>query len=239
MKKFLLAAAGAAALTAGAAMAGEGSTWSLSGTFGATSDYMFRGQTQTDHDFAVQGGLTLSHDSGFYVGAWASNVDFGNGTDYELDLYAGYGGALSDSTTFDLNATYYLYPDAPNGTSYDYVEIGGSLTYTAGAFSLYGKTALAPEFFGDTGFAAWVGTGLGYQVTEFMRLSGNVGYQWIEDNTLAGIPDYTNYDLGATFTLDVLSLDVRYFGTDLNKAECYGGTDLCSERVVGSATIGF
>ena len=239
MKRILLAAAGMAALSGGVAMAAEGSSWSLSGTFGATSDYMFRGQTQTDHDFAVQGGLTLSHDSGFYVGTWASNVDFGNGTDYELDLYAGYGGALGDNLTYDVNATYYLYPDAPSGTSYDYAEFIGTLTYTADAFSIYGKTALSPEFFGKTGFAAWTGAGVGYQVSDFLKLSANTGYQWIEDNTLAGIPDYWNYDLGATLTLDVFSVDLRYYGTDLSQAECYGGTDLCDERLVGSATIGF
>ena len=240
MKRILLSAACVAALTTGVALAQDGdSSWSLSGTFGVTSDYMFRGQSQSNHDAALQAGLTVAHDSGFYLGAWGSTIDFGNDTDFELDLYAGYGGAISDSTTFDLNVTYYSYPNAPSGTAYDYTEVAGTITYSMDAFSIYAKTALTPEFFGDTGFGAWLGTGVGYQVMDGVKLSGNVGYQWIEDNALAGIPDYFNYDIGITGTYGIVSIDLRYFGTDLSEAECYGGSDLCSERFVGSAMLSF
>ncbi|BCW88283.1 hypothetical protein sos41_14220 [Alphaproteobacteria bacterium SO-S41] len=241
MKRILLSVACAAALTTGVALAQDegSSTWSLAGTFGVTSDYMFRGQSQTNHDAALQGSLTVAHDSGFYLGVWGSNVDFGNDTDFETDFYVGYGGAISDSTTYDLNVTYYAYPNAPDGTEYDYFETVGTVTYTSGDFSIYGKTALSPEFFGKTGFAAWLGTGVGYQVIDGVKISGNVGYQWIDDNTLAGIPDYFNYDVGVTGTYGILSIDLRYFGTDLSDIECYGGTDLCSERFVGSATLNF
>jgi uncharacterized protein (TIGR02001 family) len=242
MKRILLSAACAAALTTGGALAQDeasGSSWSLAGTFGVTSDYIFRGQTQTNHDAALQGSLTVSHDSGFYLGVWGSNVDFGNETDFEVDFYAGYGGSFNDSTTFDVNVTYYAYPNAEDFRNYDYFEVLGTVTYSMDAFSIYAKTALSPEFFGETGFAAWVGTGAGYEITDGIRVSGNVGYQWIEDNALAGIPDYFNYDIGVTGTFGIISVDLRYFGTDLSEAECYGGTDLCDERVVGTATLGF
>jgi hypothetical protein len=39
------------------------------------SDYVFRGVSQTDNQMAIQGGFDWGHDSGFYVGTWASNVD--------------------------------------------------------------------------------------------------------------------------------------------------------------------
>jgi|TARA_R110002050_G_scaffold124942_2_gene244312 uncharacterized protein (TIGR02001 family) len=67
-------------------MAGE-----LSTTVNATSDYTFNGVSQTDNSPALQASLDYAADDGWYVGAWASNVDFGGGDDtwLELDFYAG------------------------------------------------------------------------------------------------------------------------------------------------------
>ena len=54
----------------------------------ASSNYFWRGITQTQDGAAVSGGIDYSNDSGFYAGTWVSNVDFGSKTSYELDLYA-------------------------------------------------------------------------------------------------------------------------------------------------------
>ncbi len=43
---------------------------------GLYSQYIFRGLTQTDRGPAVQGGVDLTHSSGFYLGAWASNISW-------------------------------------------------------------------------------------------------------------------------------------------------------------------
>ena len=61
----------------------------VTGNIGATSNYLWRGTTQTSNEAAIQGGLDYAHDSGFYAGTWASNVDFGDETSYELDFYGG------------------------------------------------------------------------------------------------------------------------------------------------------
>lgn len=82
----------------------------LEGNIGATSNYIWRGVTQTNDRAAVSGGLDYSHDSGFYLGAWASNLD---GSQYELDLYGGYGmdiGALG----LDFGLISYEYPVEPD-----------------------------------------------------------------------------------------------------------------------------
>ena len=70
------------------------------------------------------------------------------------------------------------------------------------------------------------------------RLLLNV-WDRIEDNAFAGIDDYFHYDLGVTATYGILSIDLRYFGTDVDELACYGGTDLCDERFVGSAILNF
>ena len=58
-----------------------------------TSDYIWRGMTQTDGP-ALQGGFDFESESGFYAGIWGSNVNFNNGNGQELDYYAGYGFSL-------------------------------------------------------------------------------------------------------------------------------------------------
>ncbi len=66
----------------------------ISGSVGVVSDYKFRGISQTDGNFAVQGGITIAHQSGFYVSVWGSSIDdyvTVHGTAHqELDLIAGY-----------------------------------------------------------------------------------------------------------------------------------------------------
>ena len=154
--------------------------WSFSANIGAVSNYMWRGVTQTGDQAAVQGGLDVAHESGFYAGTWASNIDWDEGSseevtgtvaadpttasgfaedadgnlivtgatsgsdpaspNYELDFYLGFGGAINDDFSYDLNTIYYAYPD---GRDSDFWEIGGSATYkwfTLGlAYTVYGE----------------------------------------------------------------------------------------------------
>ncbi len=120
---------------------------SISANIGAVSNYIWRGQTQTDDQPAIQGGLDYAHETGLYVGTWLSNVDFGEGdsTNYELDLYGGFGGSVNDDFSYDLGLIYYAYPD---GRDSDFAEIGASGTYkwvTAGvAYTFYGQADDAP-----------------------------------------------------------------------------------------------
>jgi len=88
---------------------------------GVVSNYSFRGITQTNYGGAVQGGVDYAHKSGFYIGAWASNVSWVkkvNGAtkgDYELDLYGGYKGELIEGLGFDVGYISYMYPGNDSG----------------------------------------------------------------------------------------------------------------------------
>lgn len=124
---FALSLAGSMAVTS---IAQAELPWSFSANIGAVSNYMWRGMTQSSDQAAVQGGLDVAHDSGFYAGTWASNVDWG-GSDpnYELDLYAGYDFTLPDeNASLGLNTAYYAYPDAEDNV--DFWEIGLSGGYS-------------------------------------------------------------------------------------------------------------
>jgi len=103
----------------------------VSANLGVQSNYYFRGVSQTGNKAAVSGGADYNHDSGFYLGTWASNVDFGTKADMEIDLYTGFGGDIGDSGfNYDLSVWYYWYPGAggnEQGGDLDYTEVSGSL----------------------------------------------------------------------------------------------------------------
>ncbi|MDZ7660777.1 TorF family putative porin [Thiohalophilus sp.] len=109
----------AAGLPATASGQGE-----LTGNLGVTSNYIWRGVTQTDDDASVQGGIDYTHETNLYAGVWTSN--YGNGNGYELDLYGGYRGTVSE-IPFDAGIIMYQYPVANTGD--DATEIYGRFDF--------------------------------------------------------------------------------------------------------------
>ena len=87
------------------------SNWSAN--IGVTSNYMWRGVTQTGDQAAIQGGIDYENPNGFYAGTWASNVTWTEPEGYELDLYAGYGFDWA-KTSWDVGYIYYAYPLTSN-----------------------------------------------------------------------------------------------------------------------------
>ena len=111
------------ALAMGAALLGSASLAQaeLSANIGVTSNYLWRGVTQTDDGPAVSGGIDWSHDSGFYLGTWASNIDWGQGNGAEVDFYGGYAGEMGDFG-YDVGLIYYYYPASDYDDS-DFIEL--------------------------------------------------------------------------------------------------------------------
>ncbi|WP_018949177.1 TorF family putative porin [Thioalkalivibrio sp. ALMg11] len=147
MKKFTRSALAAAVLTVGST-GGVAFTSTaaaeLSVNIGAVSNYYFRGFSETDDGAAIQGGIDYEHASGFYTGTWLSNVDFGDDTSYELDLYFGFSDEFDNGFGYDVGYLYYAYPDARDDTgslSADFGEVYGEVSFDTGAVGLYGGLA--------------------------------------------------------------------------------------------------
>ncbi len=154
----------------------------LEANIGATSNYVWRGMTQTDNQAAVSGGLDYTNESGFYAGTWASNIDWAaSGTGTEVDFYAGV-----SSDDYDLGVIYFYYPDHSNS---DFSEVYGSYTLggvTAGiAYTVSGvdETAAGNEQYikGDTYY--YLSTG--GELSDGWSLSGTLGYYDFEDDGVA------------------------------------------------------
>lgn len=121
-KSIVLATAVASVLSSGVALA------ELSGNAAITSNYIWRGVTQTTDQSAGQGGIDYGHESGLYAGTWVSNVNFGNSDDgYEMDVYAGFAGEAGD-LGYDIGVISYQYPITPE---FNFTEI-----YVSGTFNI-------------------------------------------------------------------------------------------------------
>ena len=101
----------------------------VSSTIALSSDYDFRGITQTARDPAVSASLDWTNESGFYLGAWASNVDFGLESDFEVDALGGYRGKINDDTAYDIGAVYYSF--WPDDDDVNFAELYAGLSYKA------------------------------------------------------------------------------------------------------------
>jgi uncharacterized protein (TIGR02001 family) len=199
----------------------------INGSATVVSDYKFRGISQTDGNFAVQGGITVSHESGFYIGTWGSSIDdyvTAHGTAHqELDLIAGFKKTF-DGTTFDIGAVYYVYPGtrlAGDPSSSDFIEPYVSLSHTLGPVTAKVTANYAPKqkalALNQTGpkldnFYLAGDLAAGIPDTP-ISLTGHIGHTWGPSWLSIG-KEYTDWSVGASYTYKALTFGVSYVDTD-------------------------
>lgn len=251
-----LAVALFAAAVSGPALADEDEDSLIPGTFAGsvalTSDYRFRGISQTDKNAALQGSLEYSIDSGLYgitpyVGFWGSNVDFNDDDEatLEIDVLFGLRGEIGDTgLSYNLGGIYYAYPgaDKSNGNhlNYDYWEVTGGLGYSPiDMITLNANYFYSPDFFGATGKAHYVqGVVTVTPPIEIHKdvgfnLFGSVGFQNVEDTK-----DYVDWSLGAAVTYKFLKFSVAYVDTNLTQADL-AGNSLADAALVATLSASF
>jgi uncharacterized protein (TIGR02001 family) len=214
----------ATALLAGAGVAQA----EMSANLGVASNYYFRGITQTQNGAAVSGGLDYSHDSGFYVGTWMSNIDFGSSApkaNTEVDVYAGFGSDIGDTGLgYDLSAWYYYYPGSggdAQGGELDYSEISGSLSYGPAtvtvAYTAWAEASDGPaaQPFQDGDFWSQLSLAPDWNY-EGISPSASIGYYAFDQDGENGQDlDYTNWTIGLTKDAgDFGSFSVNYVQND-------------------------
>lgn len=221
----------------------------LSATIGGTSDYIFRGVSQTGEQPAFQASVDLTYGI-FYAGIWGSNTDLGANDNAELDLYAGITPAWGP-VTFDLGVIYYAYPSADDNLEYVELKGGYSLTspWIKGLTS--GTTVYwSPEYTLDSGEVVTVESSASYALPAVGKisptLSGTYGtvYGDLGDGFTAsgtGDDEYSYWNVGIEVGLEKFTFDFRYWDTDIDVANANGiactDTGVCDERFVFSASI--
>ena len=205
-----------------------------------TSEYRFRGVDLSGGDVAVQGGLDLGHESGFYVGTWASTLDndtvgFG---DIELDVYGGWSGDVGEGVALDVGGIGYLYPDAGPG-DFDYVEFYSSLGFTFGPAETTVGVAYAPEqdsLGGTDNLYVYSDVGVGIPNTP-VTLTGHLGYT---DGFLTFTDDGDAFDwsIGAEANIyGPLTLSAAYVGAEGDIAP--GAYDFVDDAFVVTLSASF
>lgn len=195
---------------------------SLSANVGFISEYRSRGLDQSGEEPALQGGLDWSHDSGFYLGTWGSNVDFNdNDSTLEVKFYGGYATEQS-GVSLDLSVVGYTYPGSLNSSDYDFIEYAFAVGYGSGPISYSASVSYSGQFFGGSGEATYLQGGVDYELPLGLIASGHVGRQWVEKNTTYGSPDYTDWSVGVSYAMRGLDLSLQYLDTDIGNT--YNGS---------------
>lgn len=201
--------------------AGPEATSSVTVSGGATvvSDYRFRGISQSDKRFGVQGTFTVAHDSGLYATVWGSSIDdyVAAGSDQEIDLILGWKKDF-DGTTLDLGVLYYYYPGS-GGANTDFVE-----PYVAVAHSFGPVTGKLTANYAPKQKALTVGAGKednfylagdlsagipGTPLTASAHLGRSFGPSYL---TIGD--EYTDWNVGLAYSWKNLTLGVQYVDTD-------------------------
>ncbi len=211
----------------------------FSGNVGLTTDYVYRGISQTDSGPAIQGGFDLEHDSGFYAGIWASNLDFvgDSETAIEIDYYLGIGGEFSNKIGWDVGAIYYNYPDSKtcNTADCDFTEVNGHLSYDFGPAALTFGLNYSSDFFASSDNSLYTTLDLDIPLPNDFALGIHYGDQSIDNNASFGTPDYNDWKIGISKSLGGFDFALDYTDTDLSDSECFGGgafKDLCDGRAI-------
>ena len=217
---------------------------SITGGAALVSDYRFRGISQTDRDFAVQGNFTVAHESGFYVGLWGSSIDdyVAFGSDQEIDLIAGFKKTTTGGTTFDVGVLYYVYPGFNQGVDTDFFEPYAAISHTLGPVTGKVTVNYAPSQSAlDYGFGDEDGVYLAGDLTgsyQGIGLSAHIGHSFTR-NYLTGGQKYTDWSLGANYTYRALTFGIQYVDTDADALLGPSGKDIYGSGLVGTVSVAF
>ncbi|MCR6626313.1 TorF family putative porin [Pseudoxanthomonas japonensis] len=220
----------AAGLLLAAASSASAATFNGSGAL--TTDYVWRGTTQTQGDPAVQAGFRAAAENGLYGSIWGSNVEFAPETkaSSELDFTVGWSGNLAEDWALDVNLTHYRYPSAT--VDLNWTEAIGTLAWKQNYWAQlgYSNDALATE---EAGAYAQVGAKL--PLSEQVRLEAAAGYYWLDD---AYDDSYAHAQLGAVWAFKApFELRVTAHATDSSAKTLF--PDLAGSRVEAALQVSF
>lgn len=206
----------------------------LSGVATLTSEYIYRGLAMSDADPAIQLGIDYEHDSGLFIGAWASTIDISSAMghrDIELDYYAGYHYASEAPFSASVTVLRYTYPEHSGIHSYDYNEVLVGATWRQRYSIEFGYTN---DLYGFDRIARhWQ-----------LRSEWPVANAWVIDAALggndmsdAGVSRYLHWDIGASARFSRFTFDLRWY--DNEQADGFAALQSANSQFVISVSAAF
>ncbi len=234
MKTYLtlsaIALAAAATLSSGAmAQTAPAPDFTVTGNFGVTSDYRFRGISQNNYDPAFQGGFDVAHKSGVYLGTWGSNVSRWAASDtgsLELDLYGGYKTEVA-GVGVDVGAIAYKYPGTTASWRSNTEEAYVALAYGPAVFKT--SYVLSKNYFASYGSnnrgTMYYDLTLSQEIAPKLVASIHAGYtDYKKDGETAvnGKFSYADYNIGLAYDMgNGFTVAAKYFWNDVKPGTKY------------------
>lgn len=196
----------------------------ISANITATSNYVFNGVSYSNGNPAIQGGLDWSSDAGWYLGTWATSIDyapFGFKDDKaEVDYYGGFAGQINDRFGYDVGISFFTYPGIDDGAyESDYYEVYGKIAFDEHT-SL--KLNYSPDYSGEVGKSLTLladhSIALPHEFSlvleaSYTKLLDDDNYQ---DSYLFGDDSYTHWGIGLARSFYGFDTSVKYTDTDVS-----------------------
>lgn len=201
--------------------------FNVTGNVTLATDYRFRGLSQTSNNPSVQGGLTLAHQSGFYINLWASNVDLGlDGNSIEADYFLGYQWKIDAKSTLDFQYIDVNYPGVSDKTLHpDFGEFAVIYSHNGNIkendnITLSGY--YSPDYAMKSGDEVYLNAAFSYPVYKSINLIGAVGYTKLDSvekfQQAYGYGDkdhYMDYKVGLKTNVKGLDTELSWINTDI------------------------
>jgi uncharacterized protein (TIGR02001 family) len=209
----------------------------VSGSLGATSDFVYRGLSLTRGKPALQASLDVEFPREFYVGGFIATADpnAGPSPKVEFDVWAGRYWRLAEDFSADLRLSQYTYPDDPRRINYNRSEITGTLGFRNRLFlaAIYSPNTQAigsaPGYLNN---GAWALEFSGRQPLG-ERWSVAAGFGHYDLQHVYGM-SYNYWNATVTATLTPFELQLAYLGVD-SEADDHFTSSSTGDRVAVTA----
>jgi uncharacterized protein (TIGR02001 family) len=199
----------------------------VTGNVSLVSNYLYRGMSQTGNKPAIQGGFDYAHSSGFYAGAWGSNISWlsdsgtADNASLELDTYAGFKGGIVEDVTYDVGFLRYNYPGnyAAGAITANTNEIYGAVSYKW-VTAKYSRSS--GNLFGvaDSSGSGYMDLSASYSIENSgVTVGAHYGKQTVANHSAA---DYTDYSLKVVKDFSGFGLGLTYSKTNLTVIDVQG-----------------
>ncbi|MDY0331738.1 MAG: TorF family putative porin [Thiomonas sp.] len=193
-------------------------TAQVTGSVALTSDYVWRGSSQTREKPAIQGSFKYAHESGLYASVWGSNVKFkpDNGASSEFDIALGWSGKVAQDWALDVYYLRYQYPGSDVNLNWN--EVNAAVTWRDNYWVAVGHStnAMASK---TTGTYALVGAR--YPINDTWRVEGTLARYFL-DSTYA--KSYTHGSIGVVWAFKApFEARLTLHGTDSATKQLFPG----------------
>lgn len=198
-----------------------------------TTDYRYRGLSQTRLKPALQGGADyVNNPTGLYAGTWLSTIkwlkDSGSDGNIEWDIYAGKRGEIVKDVSYDIGGLGYVYPSndlKPNANTFElYGQIGYGpvyLKYSHSTTNLFGAV--------DSKNSGYLDAGFNYDVYDGYTLNLHAGHQNVKHN---GALSYSDYKIGVTKDFGVATVALAAIKADTDMPFWVKGKNMAKTGLV-------